>query len=110
MRVGFAIVAIGAFCTFAGPSWAADPEFSVAIKDHKFITAELEVPAGVKVKLLIKNEDPTPEEFESLELHREKVVPPGQTVPIFVGPLDPGTYGFFGDFNPQTAQGKLIAK
>jgi hypothetical protein len=110
MRVGLAVVVIGAFCALAGPSGAADPEFSLAIKDHKFIPAEFEVPSGVKIKLLIKNEDPTPEEFESRELHREKVVPPGQTVPIFVGPLDPGTYGFFGDFNPQTAQGKLIAK
>ena len=29
---------------------------------------------------------------------------------IFIGPLDPGTYPFFGDFNQSTAQGKIVAK
>ena len=61
-------------------------------------------------KLMIKNEDSTPEEFESRELHREKVVPPGQQILVIVGPLDAGTYPFFGDFHKDTAQGKLIAK
>jgi hypothetical protein len=110
MRFVFALAAMCGLVLLGAPCWAADPEFNLVIKDHKFAPAELQVPSGVKIKLLVKNEDPTPEEFESTELHREKVVPPGQTVPIFVGPLDPGTYGFFGDFNPQTAQGKIIAK
>lgn len=107
-RLGAAVVAAGLI--WGGSAGAADPEFNLVIKDHKFSPAELQVPAGVKIKLLVKNEDPTPEEFESVELHREKVVPPGQQVPIFIGPLDAGTYGFFGDFNPKTAQGKIIAK
>jgi Cupredoxin-like domain len=68
------------------------------------------VPAGTKVRLTIRNDDATPEEFESTELHREKVVPPGQQIIVIVGPLDAGTYGFFGDFHKDTAQGKLIAK
>jgi cupredoxin-like protein len=89
---------------------ADEPKFALTIKDHRFLPAELQVPAGVKVKLMIKNEDPTPEEFESHELHREKVVPPGQEITVFVGPLDAGTYPFFGDFHQDTAQGKLIAK
>jgi heme/copper-type cytochrome/quinol oxidase subunit 2 len=90
--------------------WAEDPQFALSIKEHRFVPAELQVPAGVKLKLLIKNEDSTPEEFESHELHREKVVPPGQQITVFVGPLDAGTYPFFGDFHQETAQGKLIAK
>jgi heme/copper-type cytochrome/quinol oxidase subunit 2 len=102
--------AIWAVLTLTGSSWAADPEFSLVIKDHKFTPAELQIPAGVKIKLLIKNEDSTPEEFESNELHREKVVPPGQQIVVFVGPLDAGTYSFFGDFHQDTAQGKLTAK
>jgi plastocyanin len=89
---------------------AQDPQFTLIIKDHKFAPAEIQVPAGVKVRLVVKNQDATPEEFESTELHREKVVPPGQEIVVFVGPLDPGTYGFFGDFHKETAQGKLIAK
>lgn len=98
------------FLATRGLGWADDPQFTLVIKEHRFTPAELQIPAGVKVKLVIKNEDSTPEEFESHELHREKVVPPGQQILVIVGPLDAGTYGFFGDFHHDTAQGKLIAK
>jgi plastocyanin len=106
--IGAALLALAA--TPAIPARAADPEFTLSIKDHRFDPTELQVPAGVKVRLIVKNLDPTPEEFESNELHREKVVSPGQQIVVIVGPLDPGTYGFFGDFHKDTAQGKLIAK
>jgi plastocyanin len=94
----------------SAPARADDPEFTLNIKDHKFDPTELTVPANVKVKLIVKNLDPTPEEFESNELHREKVVGPGQQILVYVGPLSPGVYGFFGDFHQETAQGKLIVK
>ena len=94
----------------SGGAWAEDPEFTLVIKDHRFTPSELQVPTAVKVRLVVKNQDATPEEFESTELHREKVVPPGQQIIVIVGPLDAGTYGFFGDFHKDTAQGKLIAK
>ena len=94
----------------AGAAQAAPPEFTLTIKDHKFEPAELVVPAGEKVKIKVVNADPTPEEFESHELNREKVIPGNTTATIFVGPLDPGTYPFFGEFNPKTAQGTLVAK
>lgn len=99
-------------CVFlaAGTARAEDPQFTLVIKNHQFAPAELQVPAGTKVRLLVRNEDSTPEEFESNELHREKVVPPGQQIVVIVGPLDAGTYGFFGDFHKETAKGKLIAK
>jgi len=96
---------------FAVAAVAADPpEFTLTIKDHKFEPAELTVPAGQKVKLKVVNADATPEEFESHELKREKVIPGNTTATIFVGPLKPGEYPFFGEFNPKTAQGKLIVK
>ncbi len=95
----------------AGAAAAEAPaEFTLTIKDHKFEPTELTVPAGVKVKLKVVNADPTPEEFESHELNREKVIPGKATAMIFVGPLKAGEYPFFGEFNPKTAQGKLIAK
>jgi len=90
---------------------AADkPEFTLVIKDHKFQPAELTIPAGVKVVIIVDNQDPTPEEFESHELQREKVIPGKTKAKIFVGPLEPGTYPFFGEFNEATAQGKLIVQ
>ena len=107
--LGF-LVALCALLASPLSARADDLVFSLTIRDHRFEPAELQIPAGTKVKLLIKNLDSTPEEFESSELHREKVVPPGQEVTVFIGPLDPGTYPFFGDFNPKTAQGKIVAK
>jgi plastocyanin len=93
-----------------GSARAQEAEAKLAIRDHKFEPAELSVPAGKKVKLVIDNQDPTAEEFESYELNREKVVPPKEKVTVFVGPLKPGRYPFFGDFHKGTAQGILIAK
>lgn len=97
---------------FAAAAFAGDApqEFTLTIKDHKFEPVELTVPAGQKVKLKVVNADATPEEFESHELHREKVIPGNTTATIVVGPLKAGEYAFFGEFNPKTAQGKLVAK
>lgn len=86
------------------------PEVKLVIKDHKFAPAELRVPAATKVMLVIENQDPTPEEFESHDLHREKVIAGNRTAKIPVGPLKPGSYKFFGEFNQDTAQGVLIAE
>ena len=90
--------------------YAEDFQAHLVIREHKFEPAELNVPAGQKVKLLIENQDATPEEFESNELNREKVVVGKGTITVFLGPLDAGRYPFFGDFHQETAQGVLIAK
>ncbi len=100
-----------ALSLLAAPVLADDvPEFTIVIKDHQFTPAELAIPAGVKVKLIIDNQDATPEEFESHELNREKIIPGNSQAKIFVGPLEAGVYPFFGEFNEATAQGKLIVK
>lgn len=97
-------------CLVSVLALAATPEIELIIKDHLFFPATLEIPAGQKVRVRIINQDPTPEEFESFELNREKlVVGNGQTV-IFIGPLEPGEYPFFGEFYPKTAQGVVIVK
>jgi plastocyanin len=94
----------------AGVASAQEAEAQLVIRNHKFEPAEITVPAEKKVKLVIDNQDATAEEFESYELNREKVVPPKSKITIFVGPLKPGRYPFFGDFHKDTAQGVLIAK
>lgn len=86
------------------------PEFQLVIKNHSYTPAELKVPADTKFKLVVKNEDDTPEEFESTDFSRETVVLPNHTVVVYVGPLRAGTYGFFGDFHRDTAQGRLIVQ
>lgn len=93
----------------AGPARAAE-EFTIRIKDHMFDPVELHVPADTKVKLIIVNEDPTPEEFESYDLNREKIVAGNATISLFIGPLDPGRYEYFGEFNMDTALGWIVAE
>jgi plastocyanin domain-containing protein len=100
-----------AACMLAAlPALAAAPELQLVIRDHLFFPSVLEVPAGVKVRIVIDNQDPTPEEFESYELNREKVIPGKSKTVVFIGPLAPGEYPFFGEFNVRTAQGKVIAR
>ena len=91
-------------------AWAADPEFVLVIRDHRFEPAEIRVPANQKIKLVVHNQDATPEEFESHELNREKVIAPGAKATLFIGPLSPGRYPFFGEFHQKTARGFVVAE
>jgi len=88
---------------------AAD-KFQISIKNHRFEPAKLTVPAGKKIKLLVKNLDATPEEFESYTLNREKIIRGKSSAIIYIGPLKPGSYKYFGEFNQSTAQGVIVAK
>ena len=94
----------------AAPARAADDEFRLVIENHKFEPAELVVPAGKKVKLIVENRDPTPEEFDSHALNREKVIAGKSTATIFIGPLKPGSYEYVGEYNEKTAKGTIVAK
>ena len=89
---------------------AATPVINIEIRGHLFYPAEVPVPANTKVKLLIHNMDSTPEEFESYELNREKVILGNTRAVVFIGPLARGEYPFFGEFNMTTALGKVVVK
>lgn len=93
----------------AEPVLAQTAPVQIVIRDNQFVPAEVTIPAGARVELSIRNEQTKPAEFESSSLHREKVVAPGATASVFVGPLNAGRYEFFDDFNPAT-RGVLIAK
>ena len=107
-RLGLLMLAL--IFDYATSATAQDASYTLIIKDHKFQPTEIEIPADKKITLVVKNEDSTPEEFESIELRREKVVPGGEQITVYVGPLKPGRYEFFGDFNPATARGHIVAK
>lgn len=92
------------------PAQAADLELSIVIKNHTFEPSVLKVPANQRIKLTVQNLDPTPEEFESHALNREKVIPSGAKAVIYLGPLKPGRYEFMGEFNPTTAKGVVVAE
>jgi plastocyanin len=91
-------------------AFASDDVYTIQIKNHSFDPAELTVPAGKKIKLLVENMDATPEEFESHELNREKVIAGNGKATIYIGPLSAGKYPYYGEFNQATANGVIIAK
>jgi hypothetical protein len=86
------------------------PSFKLRITAGHFVPETLEVPANTKFRLLIKNDGPGAEEFESVELKKEKVLAPGASSFLIFQPLKPGSYPFFGEFHPATAQGRIVAK
>ncbi len=102
------LVVIIGFASVAQADGAPRPV--LIIKDGRFIPETLEVAAGQKITLEIRNEGKGAEEFESSDLNREKLIPAGGQASITIGPLKPGTYRFFGEFNPSTAQGVIIAR
>jgi len=106
-------VLAGLLFMLATPAQAQAPDLptvNLLIRAGRFVPATLEVPANTTFRLVIKNEGPGAEEFESVELRKEKVLAPGVTSFLIFQPLKPGTYKFFGDFHPDTAQGQMVAK
>ncbi|HXM84983.1 MAG TPA: cupredoxin domain-containing protein, partial [Stellaceae bacterium] len=90
---GFALLA---FCAATAPLRAQEPaNFNIAIKEHHFEPAELDVPAGIRFTVTVKNLNSGPAEFESTVLNREKVVVGGASITVYLGPLTPGSYEFF---------------
>jgi hypothetical protein len=89
---------------------AGMPEYTLRIKNHKFNPDVITIPANTKVRLIVINQDPTPEEFESQELHREKIIQGNNRGVVFIGPLKPGSYPFMGEFHADTAKGRIEVK
>lgn len=100
-------VMLGLFWVFSCNMLAG--EYSLILKNNTFSPAELKVPAGKKVRLVILNQDDSAEEFDSFDLNREKVLFPNKKSVIFIGPLKPGRYEYFGEFHPHSAQGAIVA-
>jgi plastocyanin len=80
---------------------------SVTLKDHKFDPAELHAPPGKPIEIKVKNLNDIVSEFESSDLHFEKIVPVGSEASVHVRPQQPGRYNFFDDFHHDT-QGYLV--
>lgn len=84
--------------------------FAVVIRTRRIMPTQLVVPAGVKIKLTIRNEGPGPCEFENLDLRVEKVLAPGANSFVVIHPLRPGRYRFVDEFHPDTGVMWLIAQ
>jgi plastocyanin len=80
---------------------------SITIKDHQFDPAELHAPPGKTIAIHVKNLNTIVSEFESGDLHFEKIVPVGSEAVVYVRALQPGRYNFYDDFHHDT-QGFLV--
>ncbi len=83
---------------------------AVTIRDHRFDPAEIRVPAGKPVRLDIRNEDPTAEEFDSRALKVEKVIGGKKSGSVRIRPLDRGSYPFIGEYHSAVAKGVVVAE
>jgi heme/copper-type cytochrome/quinol oxidase subunit 2 len=80
---------------------------SLTLKNHQFEPAEVHAPPGKPIAIRVKNLNDIVSEFESSELHFEKIVPAGSEITVYVHPLQPGRYNFYDDFHRAT-QGYLV--
>lgn len=91
------------------PALAEEVAPVLEVHDRQFVPQELVLPAGVKLKLVVRNQDGMPLEFESYDMSREVVIAGHSENAIYVGPLQPGRYRFFNDFN-HAMQGTIVVR
>ena len=104
---GFVVLAAFA----AGAAFADDPfKVKLVARDGIYTPPNIEVPAGVRIKIEISNEGKEPMEFESLPLKIEKVLAPGASSSVVINKLKPGQYPFWDEFHPDHSKGFIIAK
>lgn len=106
-----AIAAGAALLSMSVAAGAEDhPVFVIEFRDGVISPPAIEVPAGTRFKLELRNTGLSPVEFDSLELRKEKVLGPGVTSFIVIRSLDPGEYRFFDDFHLDMPPATLIAR
>ena len=116
MMVGGAVrlAAVLALLTTLGgvaPALAEDTQsVTITLKDHRFDPAEVKLVAGKPAVLVVRNQDPTPAEFESSSLKIEKVVAGGQEITVKLRPLEAGRYEFVDEYNEDTAKGAVVVE
>jgi heme/copper-type cytochrome/quinol oxidase subunit 2 len=106
-----AIVSVALLVAFAAPSArAADDSPQLRFHAGAVEPASLTLPANTPVKLQVTNTGDAAVEFESFELHRERVVQPGQTITVYLPALPAGTYPFFDDFSHGAVKGEIVSR
>jgi hypothetical protein len=106
-RIALSAFLLGVGCGFAH---AEDLELRLVLRDHTFKPAEIKAPANTAFIIIVTNQDPTPEEFESTSMKVEKIVAPNSEIKVRVRTLKPGRYEFYGEYHQDTAKGVLIVE
>jgi hypothetical protein len=106
-----AIVSAALLAVSVAPSaHAADDSSQLRFDAGAVEPANLTLPANTPIKLQVTNAGDAAVEFESFELHRERVVQPGQTITVYLPALPPGTYPFFDDFSQGAVKGEIVSR
>jgi plastocyanin len=108
-RVGLA-VAVFAVTAIAGPAGASEEMPEIRLAEGRFQPSELVVQAGAPFTIQVTNASEAAIEFESFELHRERVVKPGETIVVRFPSISAGSYRFFDDFHSEVPSGAIVAK
>jgi len=104
------IASLAILALFVAPSAHAADDSSLRFHGGAVEPASLTLPANTPIKLLVTNSGDTAVEFESFELHRERVVQPGQTITVYIPALAPGTYSFIDDFSNGAVKGEIVSR
>jgi hypothetical protein len=109
LRIGATVFAAVLLALSADTRVRADDavSLSLVLKNHQFDPAEVHAPPGKQIAIHVKNLNDIVSEFESSDLHFEKIVPVGSEITVYVHPLQPGRYNFYDDFHHAT-QGYLV--
>lgn len=84
--------------------------FEIVAREGKLAPETLEVPAGVRLKLTLRNEGKAAVEFESKELRLEKVLGPNASAVVTVQALKPGRYKLVDEFNEASSKMLIVAR
>jgi len=109
LPVILALTLASALLCLAPPCAAEIPAFEILAQGGPMQPAQVRVPAGVKLRLTLRNTGKTPVEFESLALHLEKIVMPDSAATVTVQALAPGNYAIGDDFHPDSGTIQIIA-
>ena len=104
------IASLAMLAIFAAPSSADDDASILRFNRGTVEPARLNLPANTPVKLQVTNAGDSAVEFEAFELHRERVVQPGQTITVIIPRLAPGTYQFVDDFSHGAVKGEIVSR
>ena len=90
--------------------WADQGPPEIRFVNGHFEPSELVIQAGTAFSIRVTNVSDAPIEFESFELHRERVVAPGETITVYFPALLAGSFKFFDDFHSEVPEGAIVAK
>ena len=105
-----ALASLALLAAFAAPTARAADDSSLRFQGGAVEPASLTLPANTPAKIRVTNAGDATIEFESFELHRERVVQPGQTITVYIPALPPGTYPFFDDFSHAAVKGEIVSR